>query len=146
MHEFSVVRGLLKQMEQLAQQHEAAQITSVALSVGEFSGVDADLLQLAFEQLAPDSTARRATLSIQRVPLRARCRRCELEFDVQNFRFVCPECRDVDVTIVAGDGLVLESITCEADTSFGPRAEQSESAHNGRGMPNSAHDAHNKAR
>ncbi len=115
MHEFSVVRGLLNQIEQIAERRRATQITAVRVSVGDFSGVDADLLQLAFEQLAPESSARGASLAVRQVRLQAGCKGCDRVFDVENFRFVCPVCSESDVTIVGGDSLVLDSVTMEAD-------------------------------
>jgi hydrogenase nickel incorporation protein HypA/HybF len=115
MHEFSVVRGLLNQVDHIAEQQRAKQITAVRVSVGEFSGVDADLLQFAFEQLAPNSSARGASLAVRRVRLQACCSGCDQVFDVENFRFVCPDCQEVDVAVVGGDGLVLDSVTVEAN-------------------------------
>jgi hydrogenase nickel incorporation protein HypA/HybF len=84
--------------------------------VGEFSGVDADLLQLAFEELAVETHARGAVLSVCRVPLQAQCGRCAAIFDVAGFRFVCPKCHSMEVTVVRGDELLLDSITLETAT------------------------------
>ncbi|MEX0704102.1 MAG: hydrogenase maturation nickel metallochaperone HypA [Planctomycetales bacterium] len=115
MHEFSVVRSLLTQIERIVSGEElVGRVTEVGVQVGEFSGVDPELLGLAFEQLAPSSSAARyARLTVRRVPLQARCEGCVRTFDVVDFRFFCPECRRPDVTIVAGEELVLESVTLE---------------------------------
>jgi hydrogenase nickel incorporation protein HypA/HybF len=52
-----------------------------------------------------------ARLSIERVPLEARCAVCEHEFPVRTFRFVCPHCEARDVWIVRGEELMLETLT-----------------------------------
>ena len=70
MHEFSVVRTLLAQINDIARRNTAV-VSEVRVSIGEFSGVDADLLQSAFEQLARESSAEHARLKIERTKLQA---------------------------------------------------------------------------
>jgi hydrogenase nickel incorporation protein HypA/HybF len=115
MHEYSVVRSLLRQIELLAKQHRASRVNRVQVSVGEFSGVDIDLLESAFVQLAPESIARGAALQLRRVGLRAECRTCQQSFDVENFRFRCPVCEETEISVIGGEHLVLDSVTLEAE-------------------------------
>ena len=111
MHELSLARALLRQVEELRQSHHAGRLRSVRVSVGEFSGVDADLLDAAFCQLANGTPLEGTQLSIERVPLEARCGKCELDFLVYAFRFVCPHCAARDVEIIRGEELMLETLT-----------------------------------
>jgi hydrogenase nickel incorporation protein HypA/HybF len=115
MHEFSVASALLKQVAELAVREGAERITQVRVSVGEFSGVEPELLRLAFEQLIPGSPADGAQVMIEPVSLQAGCRRCETTFAVASFRFQCPECGSPDVRIVQGEELILESVTLETE-------------------------------
>jgi len=117
MHEYSLVRSLLNQMEAICRQHDAARITAVDLSVGEFSGVDADLLQSAFEQLSAERWPTPIRLVVTRVPLTATCGPCQKSFPVQQFHFVCPVCQANDVTISSGEGLVLERVRLTTDAT-----------------------------
>ena len=114
MHEFSVVRALLNQVDQIVKQHEPSRVTEIRMSVGDFAGVDARLLQSAFDQLAPRHPDGDARLVVRKVPLQAQCRACRESFIVERFRFVCPTCHGTDTTVVSGEELVLESITLEA--------------------------------
>jgi hydrogenase nickel incorporation protein HypA/HybF len=111
MHELSLARALLRQVEELRQSHRAAGVRTVCVSVGEFSGVEADLLDSAFCQLTQGTPVEGARLSINRVPLEARCTACEHEFTVHAFCFVCPRCEARDVRIVRGEELMLETLT-----------------------------------
>jgi hydrogenase nickel incorporation protein HypA/HybF len=98
-------------VEELRQSHRAAGVRTVCVSVGEFSGVEADLLDTAFCQLTEGTQMEGARLSIERVPLEARCTVCEHEFPVHAFRFVCPRCEARNVRIVRGEEVMLESLT-----------------------------------
>jgi hydrogenase nickel incorporation protein HypA/HybF len=111
MHELSLARALLRQVEELRQSHRAAGVRTVRVSVGEFSGVEADLLDTAFCHLTEGTPLEGARLSIERVPLEARCTVCKHEFAVRGFRFFCPRCDARDVRIVGGEELMLESLT-----------------------------------
>jgi hydrogenase nickel incorporation protein HypA/HybF len=114
MHEYSIVHAVLKQVDKLAAQH-AGDVKEVFVSIGDFSGVDADLLEIAFARLAAESSAKHARLNVRRTELQARCRNCEQQFEIKEFQFVCPHCRETDVQIVRGEELMLESITLEED-------------------------------
>ncbi len=116
MHEASLVRALLRQVEDLMQQHQARRVRCVRVIVGEFSGVEADLLETAFEDQVGDSAARGARLEVSRRPLRGRCGGCGWEFAIVKFRFECPRCASRDIKAIAGEELLLDSVTLEADS------------------------------
>lgn len=113
MHERSIVRALLKQVHELQTERGAERVVAVRISVGEFSGVEADLLRSAFEELVDDSPIRGARLELRAIPLTAHCPLCSYEFAVMNFQFQCPKCEESRVNIVRGEGLVVESVTLE---------------------------------
>ena len=92
MHEYSLARALLHQVEEIVRREDAACVRSVSVTIGNFSGVDADLLQMAFEDVSEQSPLVNAELLIERVALEARCENCSNEFLVERFCFVCPKC------------------------------------------------------
>lgn len=116
MHERSLVKTLLKQVEEILRQHDAEQVTEVRVEVGPLSGVEPLLLSTAFEQLAPKSTAAGASLVIDEVALLGDCKSCGCEFEVNDFVFRCPTCGG-NVRVIRGDELQLVSVTLEADTN-----------------------------
>lgn len=113
MHEYSLVRGLLRQIEELRRQHDACLVVSLRLIVGEFSGVEADLLHSAFEDLSKGTPAEAASIDIIKTELTAACQCCGNHFAVNRFQFVCPQCQSTKVAIERGDELILESVTFE---------------------------------
>jgi len=122
MHERSIVRALLKQVRQLQTEQGAEGVVAVKVSVGEFSGVEADLLRSAFDEMVNGSPFCGARLELQQVPLESRCQSCSSEFAVENFRFRCPRCGGSHVETIRGEGLILESVTLE----FGRNDERHE--------------------
>lgn len=115
MHEASLVRALLRSVETLLAEHQGARLKSVNVVVGEFSGVEPDLLESAFQRQSRGGAAEGAQLHIKRTSLTAKCEDCRYEFQIEHFRFVCPLCNVTDVTVVGGDELLLDSVTMEVD-------------------------------
>ena len=107
------MRGLLSQVDGLRSRHRADHIVSIRLIVGEFSGVEADLLQSAFDDLSRETPMAGAFLDIQRTSLAGRCADCESVFAIEKFRFVCPHCQSADVSIHQGEELLLDTVTLQ---------------------------------
>lgn len=121
MHEFSLVQGLLGQVDVLRREQQAERVVSIQVSVGEFSGVEPELFHNAYEILIEETPMRGAELQMNCEPLRANCEHCESDFAIERFRFECPECKSRDVTLVSGEGLVLESVTLEQEERVGAK-------------------------
>ena len=113
MHERSLVQGLLTQIGDAVRPRDPRCVCVVQLTIGEFAGIEPELLQWAFEELAPVVLSPACRLDWTVVPLRARCSDCEHEFAVDRFRFRCPMCGCETVTVIAGEELVLTSVTLE---------------------------------
>src|SRR5690242_10888051 len=92
MHELSLIRTLLQQVEEIQALHKDCALRRINVSIGEFSGVDPQLLELGFGQITESTPLDGVEFAVQRVPLRAECRRCGCEFRVEKFQFVCPTC------------------------------------------------------
>ena len=114
MHEVSLVNALLRQVEDLMREHSAAAAKRVNVIVGEFSGVEPDLLQLAFDRQVPHTLAAGARLCITRAQLEGVCGQCSCEFPIKQFQFQCPHCNSTHTDILGGEELTLESVTMEA--------------------------------
>ena len=113
MHEYSLARALLRQVEEIVRREGAGCVRSVGVTIGEFSGVDPDLLQMAFRDLSERSLAVNSVLLIEKVALEARCETCSNEFLVERFRFVCPQCESRSVEITRGEEMMLERVMLE---------------------------------
>lgn len=110
MHELSLVRSLLLQVETLVREHGGGRVGEIRLEIGPLSGVEPLLVQSAFAQLVESSAAAGAQLVIDEVPLGAVCSSCDRPFEVERFRFECPACASRQVRITRGDEFRLVSI------------------------------------
>jgi hydrogenase nickel incorporation protein HypA/HybF len=114
MHEFSLAQVLVEQVESIRGAENAVRVESVTLGVGEFAGVEPDLLRGAFEILIEETPVVGADLHIHRIPLESQCDACGIDFRVKDFRFVCPTCESHLVKIIRGEDLILESVALVA--------------------------------
>jgi hydrogenase nickel incorporation protein HypA/HybF len=113
MHERSLVKSLIRQVKDLSREHAGDHVLSIHVRIGEFSGVDADLLSAAYEELAQGTPLSSGQLEIQKVPLEAVCQQCGHQFRVERFRFECDKCGSRRLELRGGEELLLESVTFE---------------------------------
>lgn len=110
MHEASLVESLLEQVRSLVTENGGGEVDVVEVEIGPLSGVEPDLVDLAFQRLAPEFGFPAARLTIRWVPLRVRCGSCGGEESLADFRFRCPRCGASDLRVLQGDAFVLQQI------------------------------------
>lgn len=110
MHERSLVRALLKQVESIRQRHGAEQVTEVRVEVGPLAGVEPLLLGVAFEEMAVAGSVCGARIMIDEVALHAECEACSHNFEMTDFVFRCPHCGS-NVRVTRGDEFRLVSVS-----------------------------------
>lgn len=115
MHEYSLVRSLLRQVTQIISEQPAEELQQVSVSIGPLSGVEPELVQLAFDQLVESFGFPHAKLSIVRTTLDACCAECGKCFSVQSFKFQCPSCGSRDVQVTSGEDFRLIDLTVVED-------------------------------
>jgi hydrogenase nickel incorporation protein HypA/HybF len=113
MHEQSLIRALLRQVVDVAAKNPGSRVVSVRVQIGEFSGVELELLSSAYDDLVQDTSLRGAKLDMERVPLEAVCEQCGHKFRVERFRFECNQCGSLRLTLRGGEELLLDSVTLE---------------------------------
>ncbi len=113
MHEWSLAKNLLQQVDQICQLHGAARAGKVRVEVGELAGVEPECLRSAFALLQQEGANREAILELQKVPLQVFCRQCQQQSTLASFHFVCPGCGSKQVSIVAGEHMVLKEVVLE---------------------------------
>jgi hydrogenase nickel incorporation protein HypA/HybF len=65
MHEISVVRGLLQQIDALARRNSAERVTVVRLKLGPLAHIESEHLREHFAEMARDTLAATARLEIE---------------------------------------------------------------------------------
>jgi len=102
MHEMSIVQSLLSIVEEEMSKNNAATLKAVRVTIGEMSGIVPDALKTCFEILTAKSEMKGAVLKMDITPLIGCCKKCQKEFKVEKYNFLCPECESTDVEIISG--------------------------------------------
>lgn len=110
MHEVSLARALLEQVNAIAADHPGSIVEEVRVSVGVLSGIEPALLDGAAKRLFFEHGHLRARLVVESVDLLVRCSGCGESFEVRDLVFRCPSCDGGRVQVLRGDSLVLESV------------------------------------
>jgi hydrogenase nickel incorporation protein HypA/HybF len=113
MHELAVCQGLLRQVEQVAADHQATAVSRILLRVGGLSGVEPPLLERAFEIARMGTLAENARLEIEEGPVVVKCRECGGSSAVPVNRLLCTYCGDWRVEVTEGEELLLLSLELE---------------------------------
>lgn len=113
MHERSLVRALVRQVEQLAAEYAVSRVRSVRVRVGELSGVEPELLTSAYGEQTAGTSLQGSTLVLECVPLHAKCDNCGQLFRIERFDFRCRQCGSPKLSLRGGEELLLESVMIE---------------------------------
>ncbi|MDO4889833.1 MAG: hydrogenase maturation nickel metallochaperone HypA [Coriobacteriaceae bacterium] len=113
MHEMSIVGNVVKAVVMYAEEEGVERVTGVTLTVGALHDVVDDLMERAFRFLARGTVAEGATLHMNKLALKVRCRHCHAVYEA-NVRvrdsLACPDCGNHEVDIVQGREFLIENI------------------------------------
>jgi len=112
-HERSFVSNLIAQVLDEQRRRQLGRLHGIRLELGEFSGFEPQLVELAFEELAAHFWKGPVRLELSVVMLSAECLNCATLFRVESFRFVCPACSSSSVRITSGNETRLVSLDVE---------------------------------
>ncbi|UCC98044.1 MAG: hydrogenase maturation nickel metallochaperone HypA [Phycisphaerales bacterium] len=118
MHETTVAQSLMEILSAEAAKQNAAPV-SAKISCGTLNAVNDEILRFAFEALAKDTLCEGVELCIEHKPIRARCRSCSQDFDVEFSRPACSKCGGEDFDLLPDAPLVLEQIEFQSDDNDG---------------------------
>ena len=112
MHEYSIVRSLLSQVDEQVRGHEGKRAVRVLVEV-DGGHVDQGFLRDAFDTFKVETTARAAELVITRRPTVMWCPDCEALTTAACDGPVCPRCGGAGVQMTSGDEIYLQSVEIE---------------------------------
>ncbi len=110
MHELSICRQMMIQINEIAGQNQASAVVSVTLKIGPLSGVEARLLKQAFPFATAQTVAENAQLIIEELPVRVRCRHCGSTSSTAANKLLCRQCGDHRTQLLSGDEMLLASV------------------------------------
>ncbi|MBI3771568.1 MAG: hydrogenase maturation nickel metallochaperone HypA [Gammaproteobacteria bacterium] len=103
MHEHSLCKSLLQQIEAFAQEHKARKVKSVTLDIGPLAGIDPEELRQAFPHNSDGTIAEGAELIVRLIPLRFKCRDCGCESEGDLKHMHCSHCQSDNTRLLDGD-------------------------------------------
>ncbi|HEU4495137.1 MAG TPA: hydrogenase maturation nickel metallochaperone HypA [Rubrobacteraceae bacterium] len=110
MHELAIADSVV----QVASRHaNGRRVTKVCLKVGHLRQVVPSALAFSFELVARGTPVEGAQLEMKEVPARGRCRRCKAVSRLQSFPLQCAACGSLDLELIAGEELYVESLEME---------------------------------
>jgi len=115
MHEMGITQSILAASFDAARGAGMTRITEIKISVGDLTETVDFALQFAFEALTPETMAEGAILIINKVPARSLCHECGIEYAHDRFQMVCTSCGSMDVELLAGRELKIDSIEADDD-------------------------------
>lgn len=116
MHELSLCRSLLRQILAVASQHRAVAVTGLRLQIGPLSGVEPELLKIAFPLAAAGTIAKSAKLNLVATCIEVYCKSCKKRAQATPNQLCCGTCGSCSTQLVSGDELMLESVELIQDS------------------------------
>jgi hydrogenase nickel incorporation protein HypA/HybF len=128
MHEFSTAVGIVGTVTDVAKEHNAKRIKKIELVIGEFSMLNFDQLQFAFEIASEGTLAEDAELIMIKQKGEIHCQECEFQGPIEqpiqeqdHFAvtlaniFECPKCHSNKTKISGGRDIYVKNIEVEID-------------------------------
>ena len=112
MHELSIARAMIRQVQDEARSRGARRVGRVAVRIGELSGVERALLEVAFTEASRGTLAEGAALEVDYVVAAWVCPACDRAYDGGRLR--CAGCGR-PLTLAGGDELLLTRLDLELE-------------------------------
>lgn len=113
MHETALIQDLMSIAERALQGRNVKQVNTVKLAVGALANAMPDALTFAFDAMTLSGIFQGAKLEMIHQPIKVRCDQCGVEYQADNFPFVCPACSSIFYTITQGEDIYIISLDCE---------------------------------
>ena len=110
MHELAITQSILDISLQAAQARHARRIRAIRLTMGPFSGVVPECVQMYLDVLAKGTIAEGAKIEARTLPLRVHCRACGRDSEIDRRRIACPFCGGVDLQRLSGRELLVDNL------------------------------------
>ena len=117
MHEMSICQSIIKTVE-TEMKDSLEKIQEVHMEIGMLSCVHAPTLEHVYGFISAEGALKNSRLVTKMVAILAECEACRKQFQVINYKFICPDCNKPTSTILKGRELkivkiILEDITHE---------------------------------
>lgn len=115
MHEMSLVEAVIETLLELQKSHKWNHINKVTLHVGAMRQVIPDVMSFVFLIATKDTPLAGAKMEIIEIPMSFKCKKCDKKWGEDQMDFVCPHCGSLDVDVLSGMELDIESVEVEEE-------------------------------
>ncbi|BBO76311.1 hydrogenase nickel incorporation protein HypA [Desulfosarcina widdelii] len=114
MHEMGIAMEIVDIAKaSIPQDMQGAKVQRVNLQVGKLSAIVSESLRFCFDLVTKDTPLEGAELSIEELPVVARCKDCNTQWTVTEAVFTCKKCQSGNIDILSGRELDITSIEIE---------------------------------
>jgi len=113
MHEMSLVESIMDAIFEMKEKNNWDKVKKVVIRVGEMRQVIPEIMVFAFNTASKSTPLDGAELVIEDVKLHFRCKKCMKEWGEENMAFLCPFCGSIEVELLNGMELEIESLEVE---------------------------------
>jgi len=114
MHELSLIEALIDELECQRESNEWGKILKVNLKVGAVRQVIPEVMIFAFQVATKGTFLDEATLELDVVPVKWKCRNCGYRWSEEKATTgFCEKCGSVEVDLLSGMELEIESLEVE---------------------------------
>ena len=110
MHEYSVVQALLEQIEEVAKENDASIVSKIIVKIGVMSGIEAYLLEVAFNTFKEKTICDKAKFIMNIQPLKIECQNCKQVSELQKIHYCCQKCESTNIKVIDGEDMFLMSL------------------------------------
>ena len=123
MHEFSTAVSIVEAVKKAAMSYGVAKVVGITLQIGKLSMLNHDQLLFGIEMASKDSTVEGATVTIEPLPTKIRCRKCGVESEITQegalyeilTSLACSQCSSKDVEVIQGRECIIKDIQVEVE-------------------------------
>ncbi len=113
MHEMSIAESIIDIIRETLNDDDHRKLLSVTVEIGELTAVIPESLHFCFQALVEETPYKGAELIIKNIPLKGKCVKCESEFSIKNYAFICPSCGSSEVQVMGGQELKVTELEVE---------------------------------
>ncbi len=113
MHEFAIATDIVSTIKTNYSEHYEF-LTTINLSIGQFSGIVADSLDFGIEAILKEDGLSNVKVEISESKAKAKCE-CNFEYEIINMYDQCPKCKSSVRTMLSGDEVTIDTIEFNKD-------------------------------
>ena len=116
MHETSIINSVARTLEMEFGEERLNSLERIFLKVGILSNIEPRLLMNAFEAFQQTyPTFSKVSLEIESTPLVIHCSSCDVDSEVQNYKFIGKSCGAPSKEVIQGEEMLIHKVEFNDD-------------------------------